>query len=415
MGASGKNGDNKHVHYQATRSSSHTRTSNSNPNRNRRCSPIPTSPEIRRHNRNIRVESGLNTVLNTPEGLIINGQLQSDNASAPALGVIPGLYPTNKAPVPGFNHVGPSPTNFPFAPQGPGGNMSYIQGNLSSVAAGAWPNPNQQHFQPQVPDTTNGPQVHTYIPRFDPPGTPHYSMGPYGPQFVQPDGTQFMQPMQPMHPGFAPFQQVGNFAGPQQPMFPQQGIPEQAFLPQQAPAFQAMPGPQVYMPNAQSGMPTAPIGMMPQGQPPMMMPQMPQMPQMGLPQQAMGPPPPAFMAGGQGVPGMVPAGYGVAGVGGNPAPFPGAPAPFPGSAPDIMGIGKTGTEAAAEQAASAVNSQAMEPQDMKPGDDDPSRMYWCRELDGAWLLRSRFSIDRLEDCRWYVWETGVFYAVRIAD
>ncbi|KAI0115085.1 hypothetical protein F4814DRAFT_305873 [Daldinia grandis] len=87
----------------------------------------------------------------------------------------------------------------------------------------------------------------------------------------------------------------------------------------------------------------------------------------------------------------------------------------PGSAPDVMGIGKTATEVQMEQYHTALNTGALEGQDIAPADPDPSRMYYCRELDGAWTLRNRFCIDNMGDCRWYVKPGGIFYAVRLAD
>lgn len=85
--------------------------------------------------------------------------------------------------------------------------------------------------------------------------------------------------------------------------------------------------------------------------------------------------------------------------------------------PDIMGIGKTGLEAWYEQ---CYNSQLetnkmSEPQDFKPADPDPGRMYPCREVDGAWTQRNLVTIERLEDARWYIDSHGRFYAVRSAD
>lgn len=92
------------------------------------------------------------------------------------------------------------------------------------------------------------------------------------------------------------------------------------------------------------------------------------------------------------------------------------PGAYPGTgAPDVMGIGKTGSEIRIDQYHTAVNSGALEGQDISPADPDPSRMYYCRELDGEWTLRNRFGIDNLGDCRWYVMDGGVFYAVRLAD
>ncbi|KAI1483916.1 hypothetical protein K445DRAFT_17831 [Daldinia sp. EC12] len=102
-----------------------------------------------------------------------------------------------------------------------------------------------------------------------------------------------------------------------------------------------------------------------------------------------------------------------------PAAFPAMMGPpgimGPGSAPDVMGIGKTSTEIQLEQYHTALNTGALEGQDIAPADPDPSRMYYCRELDGTYTLRNRFCIDNMGDCRWYVKPGGIFYAVRLAD
>jgi hypothetical protein len=64
--------------------------------------------------------------------------------------------------------------------------------------------------------------------------------------------------------------------------------------------------------------------------------------------------------------------------------------------------------------ATAQGLEMNNKQEMKPADDDPIRMYWCREQDGTWTQRNRLTIDSgdIGDCRWYVHE-GVFYAVRL--
>jgi hypothetical protein len=83
-------------------------------------------------------------------------------------------------------------------------------------------------------------------------------------------------------------------------------------------------------------------------------------------------------------------------------------------APDIMGFGKTATEVNLEALNAAYTSNIVEPQDLKPADDDPSRMYFCRELDGNWTQRNRFTLDNLT-IRWYMTQNGAFYAVRLED
>jgi hypothetical protein len=80
----------------------------------------------------------------------------------------------------------------------------------------------------------------------------------------------------------------------------------------------------------------------------------------------------------------------------------------------VLGIGKTASEVTAEQREFAEKSHMFEPQDFKPSDDDPSRYYMVRELDGHWTQRNRFTIDHL-GCRWYLADEGYFYAVRLPD
>lgn len=74
-----------------------------------------------------------------------------------------------------------------------------------------------------------------------------------------------------------------------------------------------------------------------------------------------------------------------------------------------------GGEVAMEQAQFAYSNGLFEPQDFKPADDDPSRYYPVREVDGNWTQRNRFTIDNLGDCRWYVTNEGYFYAVRLPN
>ncbi|KAK1971167.1 hypothetical protein LY78DRAFT_699525 [Colletotrichum sublineola] len=112
----------------------------------------------------------------------------------------------------------------------------------------------------------------------------------------------------------------------------------------------------------------------------------------------------------------------------NPPMFHGAPSmglQMPGGAgvpvfagnshlpPDVTGFGRTTGEIALEQAQFAHANGLFEPQDFKPADDDPSRYYPVREVDGNWTQRNRFTIDNLGDCRWYITNEGYFYAVPI--
>lgn len=82
--------------------------------------------------------------------------------------------------------------------------------------------------------------------------------------------------------------------------------------------------------------------------------------------------------------------------------------------PAIGTYGLTGTEILNQQLATAHGLEMNKKQEMKPADDDPYRMYWCRELDSTWTQRNRLTIDSgdIGDCRWYAMD-GQFYAVRL--
>lgn len=76
------------------------------------------------------------------------------------------------------------------------------------------------------------------------------------------------------------------------------------------------------------------------------------------------------------------------------------------------GVGQTAGEVAA---ACLMNPELNEPQDFKPADDNPSRMYMVRQLDGQYIQMSRATIDSFgaTGARWYLTDDGVFYAVRL--
>lgn len=123
------------------------------------------------------------------------------------------------------------------------------------------------------------------------------------------------------------------------------------------------------------------------------------------------------MAGGMGG-GGVPPGQPVL-VNGGPAPMmPGTFPPInPMTAPfhfdPACGMGQTTGEVAA---ACMTNPELNEPQDFKPADDSPSRMYYVRQLDGQYVQMPRATIDSFgSSARWYCTDEGVFYAVRLGD
>ncbi|KAM0472665.1 hypothetical protein ACHAPX_008626 [Trichoderma viride] len=101
---------------------------------------------------------------------------------------------------------------------------------------------------------------------------------------------------------------------------------------------------------------------------------------------------------------------GLSGVGGMPV-FTGNG----GQIPDVSGLGRTPGEETVRQHQFAHANKMFEPQEFKPSDDDPSRFYYVREVDGNWTQRNRFTIDHLGDCRWYVTDEGWFYAVRMPN
>lgn len=120
------------------------------------------------------------------------------------------------------------------------------------------------------------------------------------------------------------------------------------------------------------------------------------------------------MAGGVG--GGIPPGQPVL-VSGGPAPM--MPGTYPHSMPAMhhdpaLGIGQTAGEVAAGY---MTNPELNEPQDFKPADENPGRMYMVRQLDGQYIQMSRATIDSFGDkgARWYCTDDGVFYAVRLED
>lgn len=137
----------------------------------------------------------------------------------------------------------------------------------------------------------------------------------------------------------------------------------------------------------------------------------PVMPQPGMAQHPIMMPGQAYMPpGAQGYQPMAPA---------LAQPAMGAPPFFAGNAgpnvPEVAGLGRTPHEEMLRQIQFAHANKVFEAQDFKPADDDPSRFYFVREVDGNWTQRNRFSIDHMGDCRWYVTDEGWFYAVRLPN
>ncbi|KAI2630951.1 hypothetical protein GGR54DRAFT_648490 [Hypoxylon sp. NC1633] len=284
----------------------------------------------------------------------------------------PLIFPPGSAHVP------------PFAPTGQQQNNSAMPYTTTFM-------PNQgQHFQPPVPDTTYGEIPHTYHPRFDNNGGQYVTIGGQTYQMVSGPNAQGgavggAGPVQ-----LIPVHQVSNIltqgSSGAYPTFPAAPY----YVAQQA----ASPQPQ------SSGVAAMPVHMQQGAHPGVQQPVFVQGQTQG---QSPFPHPPPVGSQTAAFPAMA-----------NQPQMPGA---FPSASglPDVMGIGKTATEVQLEQYHTALNHKALEGQDIQPADPDPSRMYYCRELDGEWTLRNRYGIDHMGDCRWYVMEGGVFYAVRLPN
>ncbi|KAF6835997.1 hypothetical protein CPLU01_03902 [Colletotrichum plurivorum] len=251
------------------------------------------------------------------------------------------------------------------------------------------------HFQPPVPDTTYGPMQHVYVPRFDNGmapgglyhvGLPQTQVTPISPALFVPQTT----------PAFIIVPSVVNSM--QAAMYSYQGSAPLGASVQQSP-----PSNITYIGQAPPANPPIMVAQQPVIQPGISFPSPPIMLQ--GPAVAMSGPP-TFQ-------GHTPMGLNMApGMGGGGVPVFAGNTGLP---PDVTGFGKTAGEVAMEQAQFAYANGLFEPQDFKPADDDPSRYYPVREVDGNWTQRNRFTIDNLGDCRWYVTNEGYFYAVRLPN
>lgn len=88
--------------------------------------------------------------------------------------------------------------------------------------------------------------------------------------------------------------------------------------------------------------------------------------------------------------------------------------PFNIQQPQYNTLGYTGNEMLMQNMGLAQNPSFAKKQEMKPADEDPFRMYWCREKDGTWTQRNRLTIESgdIGECRWYAVD-GQFYAVKL--
>ncbi|KAK1239062.1 hypothetical protein MKX08_006123 [Trichoderma sp. CBMAI-0020] len=236
----------------------------------------------------------------------------------------------------------------------------------------AAPMPSGVNFQPPVPDTTFGPIPHVYVPRFDGGFVPAaVQVGLPSVQFVSAPAACSTAVVMPKT-----FYYYNNgftyYASRPQPTVAGIPVAHSSYVVAQQPAVVPQPfiGQQPVMIGGQPAAAAIPVHQMPAAVPAM----------------------------------------GLSGVGGMPV-FTGNG----GQIPDVSGLGRTPGEETVRQHQFAHANKLFEPQEFKPSDDDPSRFYYVREVDGNWTQRNRFTIDHLGDCRWYVTDEGWFYAVRMPN
>ncbi|RGP80956.1 hypothetical protein FLONG3_882 [Fusarium longipes] len=300
----------------------------------------------------------------------------------------------------GLKNITSSPTPTPITYIGigpPSPALNFNQVSTMGDYQNAAPPVNGLHFQPPVPDTTFGPMQHVYVPRHDgglaglqvgaPASFNYISAAPFAisptplatpsssyttvvmPKTFYLNGYTYYASPQPAVGTVAPQPSVyGGYVVQQQPYYVQQPtMGQQPVLI----AGQVQHQQQQFVPQMQN---------------------VPGVPTVGL-------------AGGTAVPGTVPVFAGnVPGGGGGPQHIP-----------EVMGVGRTAGEEQLRQIKFAHANKLYEPQDFKPADDDPSRFYYVREVDGNWTQRNRFTIDHMGDSKWYVTDEGWFYAVRLPN
>ncbi|PNY25803.1 Uncharacterized protein TCAP_04264 [Tolypocladium capitatum] len=324
-------------------------------------------------------------------------QLASALFAAP---VNAGQQPQHPAGHHGVTYIGHHPNPLQQHPV-------HLASPIMASYSNAGPPPTGVNFQPPVPDSTFGPIPHVYVPRFDAGGPPVQGVPFHGAQVGLPVPPVHLVPVvaavaaaempaataaafsvlvpkthylngytyhaSALQPGGIPFGQQGYVVAPQPGVLPRHHIVQQ---------------PQPVMINGQAYYPVQ------------------------------APSPAAAVAGGaQLFPGgcqpmMVQGGMNAAAAFNGPVPIiAGGPT---SAGPEVSGLGRTPNEEMVRQAEFAYQNKLFEPQDFKPSDDDPSRFYYCREQDGNWTQRSRYTIDRMA-VRWYVTDEGWFYAVRLPD
>ncbi|KOS19753.1 hypothetical protein ESCO_001161 [Escovopsis weberi] len=285
----------------------------------------------------------------------------------PGLAYLPQYQHHHHPQAAGFSYAAQHPhlVTYPFSPFSPTTSPPHItyvglqhpQVHTASVMAdyqNAAPPPTGVNFQPPVPDTTYGTIPHLYVPRFDG-------------GFVPAAGC--VQVCPPSSLQLVPTPQAACTTTIIMPKTQPAVVNQHGYVVAQQPAF----APQPMVGHQQPVM---------IGAPPVSAPIQP-FPAMGMGMSAGGAVP--FVAGNIGQP------------------------------PEVSGLGRTPGEETIRQLNFAHSNKLFEPQEFKPSDDDPSRFYYVREVDGNWTQRNRFTIDHLGDCRWYVTDEGWFYAVRMPN
>ncbi|KAK7415118.1 hypothetical protein QQX98_006150 [Neonectria punicea] len=327
------------------------------------------------------------TTANSPSGGF-SGNISSGKSSSARTGILKNGSPRSSDkgdPTPSsFPQVGPAPTSHLQLHTAANPSLSLNHQPTNTYSYGG-----QQHQQFLVNPSRIPPQASftqhttpiTYIglnPTPQPP-RPQANMGDYQNAVPPVHGLHFQPPVPDTTFGPIPHVYVPRFDGGLAPGVQQPNVAHMA----------PQPAHNGYVVAQQPYLVQQPV----MGQQPVMMNQQPQfMPQA----QHMAGMPMAGLAGGAAVNG----GYPV---------YPGNN----GHIPEITGMGRTEGEEQLRQIKFAHENRLYEPQDFKPADDDPSRYYYVREVDGHWTQRNRFTIDHLGDCRWYVTNDGWFYAIRM--
>ncbi|QPC78915.1 hypothetical protein HYE68_009667 [Fusarium pseudograminearum] len=280
----------------------------------------------------------------------------------------------------------PSPiTYIGIGPQSPA--LTLNQASNMGDYQNAAPPVHGLHFQPPVPDTTFGPMQHVYVPRHDgglagfqvgaPASFNYVSAAPFA---IAPSSsssyTTVVVPKTYYLNGYTYYASSRSW-------LTQPAIGTMAPQPSAYGGFvvQQQQQPYYVQQPTMGQQPVLIAGQLQQQQQQQFVPQMQNVP--GVPT--------VGLAGGTAVPGTVPVFAGnVPGGGGGG-----------GHIPEVMGVGRTAGEEQLRQIKFAHANKLYEPQEFKPADDDPSRFYYVREVDGNWTQRNRFTIDHMGDSKWY--------------